>query len=81
LPVQVIEPIQKLKIENLGNRNPRLHVDEILIALSISATTDPIANKALEQLPKLNGCESHVSVIISSVDKNVFRKLHFSPVL
>ncbi len=75
LPVQVIEPIQKLKIENLGNRNPRLHADEILIALAISATTDPVANKALEQLPKLKGCEAHVSVIVSSVDKNVYRKL------
>ena len=75
LPVQVIEPIQKLKIENLGNRNPRLHADETLIALAISATTDPIANKALQQISKLKGAEVHVSVVVSSVDRNVFRKL------
>lgn len=75
LPLAVIEPIQKLKIENLGNHNPRLHADEILIALAISATTNPMAALAMEQLPKLKGCQAHVSVIISSVDKNVYRKL------
>ncbi len=75
LPVSVIEPIQKLKIENLGNHNPRLHADEILLALAISATTCPVAAKAMEQLPKLKGCQAHVSVIISSVDSNVYRKL------
>ncbi len=75
LPVEVIEPIQKLKTENLGNRNPRLHADETLIALAISATTDPMAKLAMDQLPKLRGCEAHVSVIVSSVDKTVFRKL------
>ena len=75
LPLAVIEPIQKLKIENLGNHNPRLHADEILIALAISATTNPMAALAMEQLPKLKGCQAHVSVIISGVDKNVYRKL------
>ena len=75
LPLAVIEPIQRLKIENLGNHNPRLHADEILIALAISATTNPMAALAMEQLPKLKGCQAHVSVIISSVDKNVYRKL------
>ena len=75
LPVEVISPIQKLKTENLGNHNPRLHADETLIALAISATTDPMAKLAMEQLPKLNGCEAHVSVIVTSVDKNVYRKL------
>ena len=75
LPLVVIEPIQKLKIENLGNHNPRLHADEILIALAISATTNPVAALAMEQLPKLKDCQAHVSVIVSSVDKNVYRKL------
>ena len=75
LPVTVIEPIQKLKIENLGNRNPRLHADEILIALAISANTCPVATKAMEQLPKLKGCQAHISVIVSNVDSNVYRKL------
>ena len=75
LPPVIIEPIQKLKINNLGNRNPRLHADEILIALAISATTSPIAALALEQLPKLRECEAHVTVILSEVDKNVYRKL------
>ncbi|MBO4220603.1 MAG: DUF1846 domain-containing protein [Clostridia bacterium] len=75
LPVEVISPIQKLKIENLGNHNPRLHADETLIALAISANTDPMAKLAMEQLPKLKGCEAHISVIVSSVDKNVYRKL------
>ena len=75
LPPEVIEPIQKLKIENLGNQNPRLHADEILLALAISATTDPMAARALEQLPSLRGCQAHISVIISSVDKNIYRKL------
>ncbi len=72
---EIIEPIQKLKIQNLGSRNPRLHTDEVLIALSICAATDPNAAKALEQLPKLKGCPAHCSVILSAVDENVFRKL------
>jgi uncharacterized protein (UPF0371 family) len=75
LPPVIIEPIQKLKIDNLGNHNPRLHADEILIALAISATTNPIAALALEQLPKLKGCEAHSTVIVSEVDSNVYRKL------
>ena len=75
LPLAVIEPIQKLKTENLGNHNPRLHADEILLALAISATTSPMAALAMEQLPKLKNCQAHVSVIVSSVDKNVYRKL------
>lgn len=75
LPLEVIEPIQKLKIDNLGNHNPRLHADEILIALAISATTSELAAKAMEQLPKLKGCQAHSSVIPSSVDSTVYRKL------
>ena len=71
----VIEPIQALKVNHMGNHNPRLHTDEILIALSICAATNPTAALALEQLPKLRGCEAHSSVILSRVDENVFQKL------
>ena len=71
----VIEPIQNLKIKHLGNNNPRLHTDEILIALSISAATNPTAALALKQLSKLKGCEAHSSVILSQVDETTFRKL------
>ena len=71
----VIEPIQKLKVDHLGNRNPRLHSDEILIALSICAVSEERARRALEQLSALRGCEVHSTVILSAVDENVFRKL------
>lgn len=75
LPAVLMEPLQKLKVENLGNHNPRLHSDEVLIALAISATTNPVAAMAMEQLPKLKGCQAHVSVMISNVDKNIYKKL------
>lgn len=71
----IIEPIQKLKVNSLGNHNPRLHTDEIMIALSISATTNPVSHLALQQLDKLKGCEAHSTVILSQVDANTFRKL------
>ena len=70
-----IEPIQTLKTSYLGSRNPRLHTDEILIALSISAAADDAAKLALSQLPKLKGCEVHSTVILSSVDEKTFRRL------
>lgn len=70
-----IEPIQKLKIDYLGSKNPRLHTDEVLIALSSTAATSDMAKLALEQLPKLKGCQVHSSVMLSSVDKKVFKKL------
>lgn len=70
-----IEPIRHLKIDHLGNRNPRLHTDEVLIALSISAATNPTAEFALEQLTKLRGCEVHSTVMLSSVDENTFKRL------
>ena len=72
---EVIDPIQHLKIDHFGNRNPRLHTDEVLIALSICAATDPAAEKAMEQLSKLRGCEVHSSVILSAVDEKVFKRL------
>ena len=70
-----IEPIQKLKTKYLGSRNPRLHTDEVLIALSISAATDSNAELALEQLPKLKDCQAHTSVMLSDVDLKEFKKL------
>lgn len=72
----IIEPIQKLKVSTLGNRNPRLHTDEVLIALSISATTNPLSHLAMQQLEKLKHCDVHSSVILSDVDSDTFRRLH-----
>ena len=71
----IIEPIQNLKTKHLGNHNPRLHTDEILVALSICAATNPTAELAMAQLPKLRGCEAHSTVILSQVDSTTFRKL------
>ena len=70
-----IRPIQELKIRYLGSKNPRLHMDETMIALSISAATNPDARLALEHIPKLKGCQAHTSVMLSSVDILSFRKL------
>ena len=71
----VIEPIQTLKCDYLGNHNPRLHSDEILLALSICAATDPAAANVMSQLKKLAGCEAHSTVLLSPVDENIFRRL------
>ncbi len=71
----IIEPIQDLKVHHLGNHNPRLHTDEILIALSICAATNPTAALAMQQLSKLRGLEAHSTVILSSVDSSTFKKL------
>ncbi len=72
---EVITPIQRLKTDILGGRNPRLHSDECLIALSISAATDKRAEKALLRLSDLRGCEAHSTVILSAVDDEVYRRL------
>ena len=72
---KAIEPIQRLKTNYLGSRNPRLHTDEILIALSTSAASDANAELAMEQIPKLKGLEAHSSVLLSSVDEQVFKRL------
>ncbi len=72
---EVIEPIQELKCKYLGNHNPRLHSDEVLIALSICAATDKNAAKAMHQLPKLRGLEAHATVILPQVDDNVYKRL------
>lgn len=71
----IIEPIQLLKTKHMGNHNPRLHTDEILIALSICAATNPTAELAMQQISKLRGCEAHSTVILSRVDEGVFHKL------
>lgn len=75
LSPSAIAPIQTLKIQYLGSKNPRLHTDEVLIALSATAAYNEEAALALEQLPKLNGCQVHSSVLLSSVDRRTFRKL------
>ncbi|MCR4754479.1 MAG: DUF1846 domain-containing protein [Lachnospiraceae bacterium] len=72
---EAIEPIQRLKTGYLGSHNPRLHTDEILIALSISAATDKNALLALNQIPKLRGLEAHSSVLLSRVDEQTFKRL------
>ena len=72
---EVIEPLQNLKTTHLGNKNPRLHMDETLIALSICAASDEIAKKALEGLSTLRGAEAHSTVLLSPVDERMFKKL------
>ncbi len=71
----VIEPIQDLKVNHLGNKNPRLHTNEVLMALSISAATNPTAEKAMQAIQSLNGCEMHSTVILSDVDMHTLKKL------
>ena len=75
LSPEILEPIQDLKVNHLGNHNPRLHTDETLLALSIVASRLPIAEEAMQQLENLKCCEVHSSVILSGVDEGVFRKL------
>ena len=72
---EAIEPIQAVKVNHLGSVNPRLHSDEILIALAISATTNPLARRALEQLSTLRGCEAHSTVILSPADTGTYSRL------
>lgn len=72
---KAFEPIQRLKTDYLGNRNPRLHSDEVLIALALSAMDDDNAKKAMEQLPKLEGCQVHTSDMLSDADIKTFKKL------
>ncbi len=72
---EVIGPVQDLKCKYLGNHNPRLHSDEVLVALSVSAASDPVAARALSMLPLLKDCEAHSTVILPAVDDNTFRRL------
>ena len=75
IPEELIEPIQKTKVEYLHGRNPRLHTDEVLVALSLLSNRDENCRKALDQLPKLNGCQMHSTVMLSDVDQKIFKKL------
>ena len=72
---EYIEPIQKLKVKYLGGRNPRLHSDEILIALAMTSVANENARKALEQIPALKGCQVHTSVMLSEADTKTFNRL------
>ena len=72
---EAIMPIQHLKVEHLGSHNPRLHSDEVLIAMASSATTNPLADKAMDQLASLQGCQAHVSVMLSATDMRLYKKL------
>ncbi len=75
ISTHVLEPICRLKTGVLGNKNPRLHSDEVLIALCVSALTNPIAAMAQAQLPKLRGCDAHFTVVLSDVDEKLYRRL------
>ena len=71
----IIEPLQRLKVKHMGSVNPRLHTDEVLMALAICAVSDPKAKKAMAQLDKLKNCEVHSSVMLSHVDEKTFKAL------
>ena len=75
IPQSMIEPIQKTKITYLGGKNPRLHTDEVLVALSVLSDTDEHCSRALQQLPNLRGCQVHTTVMLSDIDRKIFKKL------
>lgn len=75
ISAECIEPIQQMKIEYLYGKNPRLHTDELLVALAMLSRTDENCKKALKQLPNLNGCQVHTTVMLSEVDIKIFKKL------
>ena len=75
ISAQVLEPVCNLKTRYLGHRNPRLHTDEVLMALTISALTNPLAELAQQQLPKLRGCDAHFTVVLSDVDEKLLKRL------
>ena len=75
IPQSLIEPVQKTKTEYLGARNPRLHTDEVLVALSVLSRTDEQCRRALEQLPRVRYCQVHSTVMLSEVDRKIFKKL------
>ena len=75
IPQEMIEPIQKTKVDYLHGHNPRLHTDEVLVALSMLSIKDENCRKALEQLPKFDGCQVHSTVMLSEVDRKIFKKL------
>ena len=75
IPKEMIEPIQKMKVNCLAGNNPRLHTDEVLVALAMLSNTDENCKKALDQLSKLKGCQVHTTVMLSEVDRKIFKKL------
>lgn len=75
IPQDMIEPIQHTKINYLRSRNPRLHTDEVLVALAVLSTHDENCRRALEKLPELNGCQVHSTVMLGEVDHKIFKKL------
>lgn len=75
IPQSMIEPIQKTKIEYLGGKNPRLHTDEVLVALSVLSPHDDNCRRALESLPLLRGCQIHCTVMLSEIDRKILKKL------
>jgi len=75
IPQEMIEPIQHTKLTYLRGHNPRLHSDEVLVALSVLSTHDPRCRKALEMLPQLNGCQMHSTVMLGEVDHKILNKL------
>lgn len=72
---EAIEPIQDLKVRFLGGKNPRLHTDEVMIALALASVTNENAKRAMDQIPNLRGCQVHTSVMLAEVDKNTFKRL------
>lgn len=75
IPAEMIEPIQNMKVNCLHGNNPRLHTDEVLVALAMLSSTDENCKKALDQLPKLKGCQVHSTVMLSEIDRKIFKKL------
>ena len=75
IPEEMIAPIQKTKVSFLHGHNPRLHTDEVLVAISMLSNQDENCRKALDQLPKLDGCQVHSTVMLSEVDRKIFKKL------
>ncbi len=75
IPEEMISPIQKTKLEYLHGNNPRLHTDEVLVAISMLSNNDENCRRALQQLPKLKGCQVHSTVMLSEVDRKIFKKL------
>ena len=75
IPAEMIEPIQNMKVNSLHGNNPRLHTDEVLVALAMLSSSEETCKKALEQLPKLKGCQVHSTVMLSEIDRKIFKKL------
>ena len=75
IPQEMIEPIQMMKTSMLHGRNPRLHTDEVLVALAVLSKTDDLCKRALETLPQLDGCQIHATEMLSEVDRKIFKKL------